>query len=122
MNLWLAVFLGGGAGSVVRYALSLLFLRAGLKDGFPWATLSANLIATAALAWLILRYQVHAPGKPPKGSSWRVPAHLHDAIRQDAILLKAGERNPAAGALLAFLKSETALKVLDDFGYGRPGR
>jgi fluoride exporter len=63
MNLWLAVFLGGGAGSVVRYAISLLFLRAGLKDGFPWATLSANLIATAFLAWLILRYQVHAPGK-----------------------------------------------------------
>lgn len=66
--------------------------------------------------------QVRAPGKPPQGSAWRVPANLHDPIRQDAILLKAGERNPAASALLAFLKSEPALQVLDDFGYGRPAR
>ncbi len=66
--------------------------------------------------------QVRAPGKPPQGSSWLVPANLHDEIRQDAILLKPGERNPAASALLAFLKSDAALKILDDFGYGRPAR
>ena len=63
MNPWLAVFLGGGAGSLARYAISQLFARLEWKGAFPWATLSANLIATAFLAWLILRYQVHAPGK-----------------------------------------------------------
>ena len=30
---------------------------------FPWATLSANLLATALLAWLVLRFEVHGPGK-----------------------------------------------------------
>lgn len=64
--------------------------------------------------------QVRAPGQTARGSWWLVPTHLHDPIRQDAILLRRGERNPAASALLAFLRSDAALKVLDDFGYGRP--
>ncbi len=63
MNLWLAVFLGGGAGSVVRYAISQVFHRIEVKGAFPWATLSANVLATAILAWLILRFEVHAQGK-----------------------------------------------------------
>jgi fluoride exporter len=67
MNTWLAVFLGGGAGSVVRFALSQLFVRLAVKSVFPWATLSANLLATAFLAWLILRFEVFAPGK----ENWR---------------------------------------------------
>lgn len=67
MNLWLAVFIGGGLGSVVRYAISLLFQRIDVKGAFPWATLSANLIATAILAWLVLRFEVHAQGK----EQWR---------------------------------------------------
>ena len=67
MNLWLAVFLGGGAGSIVRYAISLLFARVEVRGAFPWATLSANLLATALLAWLIMRFEVHLPGK----EQWR---------------------------------------------------
>ncbi|MBL7940199.1 MAG: CrcB family protein [Flavobacteriales bacterium] len=63
MNLWLAVFLGGGVGSVVRYAIGHLFQRIEVNGVFPWATLSANLLATALLAWLILRFEVHLPGK-----------------------------------------------------------
>ena len=67
MNLWLAVFLGGGAGSIVRYAISQLFHRFEMKGAFPWATLSANLLATALLAWLIMRFEVNLPGK----EQWR---------------------------------------------------
>ena len=67
MNLWLAVFFGGGAGSVVRFGISNLFLHMELKNAFPWATLSANLLATAFLAWLILRYEILLPGK----DQWR---------------------------------------------------
>lgn len=63
MNTWLAVFVGGGAGSVVRYAISQLFQRIEVKSAFPWATLSANLLATAFLAWLVMRSGVDAPGK-----------------------------------------------------------
>jgi len=51
------------------------------------------------------------------GSSWHVPASLHAPILQDAVLLKAGEHDPAAAALLAYLKSEPAREIMRTFGY-----
>ncbi len=62
--------------------------------------------------------QVAVPGQPPKGSYWLVPPGLYGEIRQDAVLLKAGEKNPAAAALLGYLKGEAAQRVIRDFGYG----
>jgi molybdate transport system substrate-binding protein len=61
---------------------------------------------------------VAAPGKPAVGSYWVVPQNLYGQIRQDAVLLKAGEKNPAAAALLAYLKSPAAQEVIKSFGYG----
>lgn len=61
--------------------------------------------------------QVVVPGKQAAGSYWLVPAHLYDPIRQDAVLLKAGEKNPAATALLAWLKSDAARRVIQEHGY-----
>ena len=61
--------------------------------------------------------QVAAPGKPIEGSMWRVPASLYGEIRQDAVLLKAGEKNPAAKALLDYLKSAPAQAVIAAYGY-----
>jgi len=61
--------------------------------------------------------QVAVPGKPVQGSYWIVPSRLYGEIRQDAVLLKAGEANPAARALLAYLKSEPARQVITSFGY-----
>jgi molybdate transport system substrate-binding protein len=58
------------------------------------------------------------PDRPAVGSWWRVPESLHAPIVQDAVLLKVGEHNPAAAALLAYLKSAPALKVIRAFGYG----
>jgi molybdate transport system substrate-binding protein len=46
-----------------------------------------------------------------------VPSQLHSEIRQDAVILKPGEKNPAAAALLAYLKSEPARQVISSFGY-----
>ncbi|HJV71744.1 molybdate ABC transporter substrate-binding protein [Ideonella sp.] len=62
--------------------------------------------------------QVAVPGKPVVGSYWLVPPSLYGAIRQDAVLLKAGEKNPAASALLAYLKSDAAKAVIQAYGYG----
>ena len=62
--------------------------------------------------------QVVVPGKPVLGSHWLVPQQLHGEIRQDAVLLKAGERNPAARALIDFLKSDAARQVIRSHGYG----
>ena len=61
--------------------------------------------------------QVAVPGKPVAGSLWRVPASLYGQILQDAVLLKAGEKNPAAAALLAYLKSAPARAVIEAYGY-----
>jgi molybdate transport system substrate-binding protein len=65
--------------------------------------------------------QLLVPGKPAGGSYWLVPAGLHDEIRQDAVLLKAGAANPAATALLDWLKSEPTRAVMKVYGYGHSG-
>ena len=62
--------------------------------------------------------QVALPGKSATGSMWRVPQDLYTEIRQDAVLLKAGASNPAALALLEFLKGETARQIIRNHGYG----
>lgn len=62
--------------------------------------------------------QVAVPGKPVTGSYWLVPPSLYGEIRQDAVLLKTGEKNPAAVALLAYLKSPAAKTVIQSWGYG----
>ena len=63
MNLWLAVFLGGGLGSLARFGVSRAVLALGLRGAFPWSTLAANLLATALLAWLVLRLQPQLEGR-----------------------------------------------------------
>jgi molybdate transport system substrate-binding protein len=53
----------------------------------------------------------------PANAVWMVPPALYSPILQDAVLLKAGETNPAATAFLAFLKSEEAAVIISRFGY-----
>ncbi len=62
--------------------------------------------------------QVTLPGRNTTGSMWRVPQDLYAEIRQDAVLLKPGAGNPAALALLEFLKGNTARQIIRDHGYG----
>lgn len=61
--------------------------------------------------------QVAVPGKPVVGSMWRVPQSMYGQIRQDAVLLKAGQDNAAAKALLDYLKSAPAKAVIEAYGY-----
>lgn len=61
--------------------------------------------------------QVMQDGKVQNGSAWIVPADLHDPIRQDAVLLTRGRGNPAAQALLEYLKGDKARRVIRSFGY-----
>ena len=61
--------------------------------------------------------QVWADGKLKSGSAWVVPARLHQPIRQDAVLLERGKDNPAAAALLQYLRSDAAKAVIRSFGY-----
>lgn len=100
----------------------------GLADAVTPKLVTAESIAQAyqfaftgnAEVGFVALAQVAVPGKPVVGSYWLVPANLYGEIRQDAVLLKAGEKNPAAAALLGYLKSEAARKLIRDFGYGLP--
>jgi molybdate transport system substrate-binding protein len=61
--------------------------------------------------------QVFSDGKISQGSAWVIPENLHAPIRQDALLLTTGRGNPAAAALLAYLKSEKARALIRSYGY-----
>lgn len=62
--------------------------------------------------------QVSQPGQQAVGSWWLVPSSLHSPIRQNAVLLAAGARQPAAKALLKHLQSDSARAVIQSWGYG----
>ena len=51
------------------------------------------------------------------GSRWLVPQENYEPIRQDAVLLKTGEDNPAAEAFLEFLKGDEATAIIEKYGY-----
>lgn len=61
--------------------------------------------------------QVYKDGKISEGSAWIVPAELHDPIRQDAVILNKGKDNPAAKALVDYLKGPKAAAVIKSYGY-----
>lgn len=59
-------------------------------------------------------------GKIGSGSGWHIPDNLHGPFNQTAVLLKTGAENPAALALVDFLKSPTALAIIEKYGFGLP--
>lgn len=61
--------------------------------------------------------QVYEDGKLKSGSGWIIPSTMHNPIRQDALLLINGRDNPAAAALLKYLKSDKAKAVIKAYGY-----
>lgn len=61
--------------------------------------------------------QVAPPDKPAVGSWWVVPARLYTPILQDAVLLKKGEGNVAAAALLKYLKGDKVRVIIKSYGY-----
>lgn len=52
MNTALAIFIGGGAGSLARYGISVL-AKTHLKSAFPWGTLIANILACLVLGVMV---------------------------------------------------------------------
>jgi molybdate transport system substrate-binding protein len=61
--------------------------------------------------------QVYSDGKLKSGSAWIVPASLHSPIRQDAVVLARGKDNPAALALMNYLKKDKARAIIGAYGY-----
>ncbi len=61
--------------------------------------------------------QVIENGKIGSGSGWIIPSSEYSSIKQGAVLLQAGAENPAAVALVKFLKSTEALAIIRKYGY-----
>jgi len=61
--------------------------------------------------------QISENGKIKSGSAWIVPENMHEQLRQDAVLLNPGKDSAAATALLNFLKSDKARKIIASHGY-----
>lgn len=74
----------------------------------------------AELGFIALSQVIGKDGKISEGSGWIVPYNLHNPIKQDAILLRKGEPNPAASALIEFMKSPEALEIIRRYGYSLP--
>jgi molybdate transport system substrate-binding protein len=109
----------GAAGLEVLRSLGLLDALAGkLVQGDSIAQAHQFVSTGNAELGFVALSQVSAPGKPVIGSSWLVPDRLYSPIVQDAVLLKKGEQNPAALALMRFLRSEAAKSVILSHGYG----
>ncbi|AIG01050.1 molybdate-binding periplasmic protein [Pseudomonas fluorescens] len=61
--------------------------------------------------------QIYKDGKVSSGSAWIVPGQMHDPIKQDAVILNKGKDNPAAKALVDYLKGPKAAAVIKSYGY-----
>jgi len=61
--------------------------------------------------------QVWDSGKIKSGSAWIVPEDMHEQLKQDIVLLNPGKDPKAALALVEYLKSDKAKKIIDRYGY-----
>lgn len=96
-------------------AKSRLVLGENIAQAYQFVT-SGN-----AQLGFVARSQVSGTN-PLSGRYWVVPAELYSPIRQDAVLLNRGAGNPAALALVEFLQSDSALAIMQDYGYGLPNK
>lgn len=66
------------------------------------------------LAWSTVKKGVDAG----KGSYWMVPQEMYTPLDQGAVLLLPAKDKQSAKDLLAFLKSDEAITMIENFGYG----
>ena len=70
----------------------------------------------AELGFLALS-QVLDPKIKGKGGRWDVPSTLHEPIQQDVVLLTKGKDNPAANAMMEFMRGPQAMAIIERYGY-----
>lgn len=82
-----------------------------IGTAYQWVSTGNAQLGFVALSQLMVQGQL-APG-----SAWLIPAALHAPLRQDAVALRSASGNPAAAALLAYLRGERARAIGKSFGY-----
>ena len=61
--------------------------------------------------------QIVENGKIKTGSAWIVPEEMHEQLKQDAVVLQSCKHMSACQALIEYLKSEKAKKLMASYGY-----
>ncbi len=108
----------GAAAIAVLGKLNLLEkLQPRLVQGENIAQTHQFVSTGAAELGFVALSQVFKDGKLTGGSAWIIPAEFHEPIYQDAVVLAKGKDNPAAGALLNYLKGDKAHAIIKSFGY-----
>ena len=111
-------------GSAAMEALKKLgrydALRPKLVTGNSIAQAHQFVITGNAELGFVSLSQIFRDGKLTGGSIWIVPETLHEPILQDAALLVKGRNNPAASALLQYLKGPRAAAIIESYGYRLP--
>lgn len=109
-------------GVAAQQVLERLGLWSGLEDKIVRAEDIGQVYAMAgsgaAAAAFVACSAVLAGDKP--GSQWLVPHDMYSPLKQDAILITRAENNPAAKALLDYLKTPAAREVIESLGYDLP--
>jgi len=95
-------------------------LRPGIVTGNSIAQAHQFVITGNAELGFVSLSQVVRDGRLTGGSIWIVPETLHEPIRQDAALLMKGRDNPAARALLQYLREPKAATIIKAYGYRLP--
>lgn len=108
-------------GLAATQVLTKLGLRAALQSKLVEGqsiTQTLQFVSTgnAELGFVALS-QVYKDGQISSGSAWVVPDELYEPIRQDALILKRGENNPAATALVEYLKGPKVAEIIKSYGY-----
>ncbi|MEQ8315215.1 MAG: molybdate ABC transporter substrate-binding protein [Gammaproteobacteria bacterium] len=65
----------------------------------------------------VAKSQVFSSGQLAQGSGWVIPPQLHNAIRQDAVLLNRAADCRACQALINFIATPQAAEIIRRFGY-----
>lgn len=106
-------------GVAAQRTLEQLGLWAGLQEKIVRAEDIGQVYAMAgsgaAEAAFVAYSSVLAGNKP--GSQWLMPQTLYPPLKQDAILITRAQNNPAAKALLDYLKTPAARDVIESLGY-----
>lgn len=73
-----------------------------------------------AQAGFVALSQIFSGGKITKGSAWIIPDHLHQPIKQDAVIIQRDrtiEEQVAVNDFFKFIKSSTAKNIISNYGY-----
>lgn len=109
-------------GAAAQQVLEQLGLWGGLQAKIVRAEDIGQVYAMAgsgAAEAAFVAYSAVLAGNTP-GSQWLAPQNLYPPLKQDAILITRAQNNPAAKALLDYLKTPAAREVIQSLGYDLP--